>query len=196
MVPMSTTPLLPPSSSFVANAFLEPSGPREEVIVNHATEEVLGRVASADGRDVDDAIGAARQASDTGTWSSLTPRERSTALEALVDVLAADTRRILDLVVAETGCPITAAAGHQVGIPLEHLRYWAEAARRPDLIAHPPRVTVRPDGSGVLGGWTVRREPYGVVAAITPNNFPFLQTVIKIGPAPPREIPWCSSHPR
>jgi acyl-CoA reductase-like NAD-dependent aldehyde dehydrogenase len=53
-VPMSTTPLLPPSSPFVANAFIEPSGPREEVIVNPATEEVLGRVASAGERDVSD----------------------------------------------------------------------------------------------------------------------------------------------
>ena len=182
-MPMSTTPLLPPSSPFVANAFIEPSGPGEEVILNPATEEVLGRVASADERDVDAAIGAARKAADTGTWSSLTPRERGTALEALADVLATDMQRILELVVAETGCPITAAAGHQVGLPIEHLQYWADVARRPDLIGHPPRVTVRPDGSGVLGGWTVRREPYGVVAAITPYNFPFLQTVMKIGPA-------------
>lgn len=181
-MPMSTTPL-PPSASFVANAFLEPSGPHEEVIVNPATEEVLGKVTSAEARDVDAAIGVARRAADTGGWSSSTPRERSVALEALVDVLASDVQRILDLVVAETGCPITAAAGHQVGLPLEHLRYWADVARSPELLGHPPRVTVRPDGSGVLGGWTVRREPVGVVAAITPYNFPFLQTVMKIGPA-------------
>jgi aldehyde dehydrogenase (NAD+) len=44
-------------------------------------------------------------------------------------------------------------------------------------------TTTRPDGSGVVGNWVVRREPYGVVAAITPYNFPFLENVMKLGPA-------------
>jgi len=103
---MSTTPL-PPSASFVANAFLEPSGPREEVIVNPATEEVLGRVTSAADRDVDAAIGAARRAADTGAWSSSTPRERSAALEALVDETYEMTR--LPLPLSKTGISATYA---------------------------------------------------------------------------------------
>lgn len=182
-MPMSTLPLLPPSSSFVANAFVEHSTALEEVVVNPATEQVLGRVPSAGEADVGAAIAAARQAADTGAWSTSTPRERSAALEALGNVLADDADRILEVVVAETGCPVTSSAGHQVGVPLEHLRYWAEAARRPELVAHPPRITTRSDGSSVLGSWAVRREPCGVVAAITPYNFPFLQTVMKLGPA-------------
>lgn len=183
MVPVTVAPSLPPASCYVGNAFCEPHGGQDEVIVNPATEEELGRVASADRHDLDMAIVAARDAVDTGAWSTLGPRARSEALYRLADALAADADRILEVVVAETGCPITAARGHQVGIPLEHMQYWAETARRPELSAHPPRVTTRADGSAVLGGWTVRREPCGVVAAITPYNFPFLQTVMKVGPA-------------
>ena len=48
---------------------------------------------------------------------------------------------------------------------------------------YPPRVTTRSDGTGWLGGWVVRREPVGVVAAITAYNFPFLLNIMKIGPA-------------
>jgi len=186
-VPMTVksdpAPSLPPPSPFVDNVFREPTAGREEVIVNPATEAELGRVASADVPDVAAAVAAARRAADGGPWPSLSPKERSAALYRLADALAADAERILDVVVAETGCPVTAARGHQVGIPLEHMQYWAEAARRPELISVAPKVTDRSDHTAVLGGWTVRREPCGVVAAITPYNFPFLQTVMKVGAA-------------
>jgi aldehyde dehydrogenase (NAD+) len=44
-------------------------------------------------------------------------------------------------------------------------------------------LTHRSDGSTSLGSWAVRREPYGVVAAITPYNFPLLENIMKVGPA-------------
>jgi aldehyde dehydrogenase (NAD+) len=182
-VPVTTAPLLPPPVPFVDGEFSAPELDRAEVVVNPATGAELGRVASAGSREVDAAVSAARRAADDGPWAQATPATRSAALQRLADVLIAQTDRILALVVAETGCPVTAARGHQVGIPLQHLLHWAEAARRPELIGHPVMPVRRSDGSGALGGWTVRREPCGVVAAITPYNFPFLQTVMKIGPA-------------
>lgn len=174
---------LPPSGPFVANAFSQTEGAISDAVVNPATEAEIGTVAAADERCVDAAIAAARQAADDGSWSGLSPRERSDAMYRLADALSADVDRILRIVITETGCPVTAARGHQVGVPLEHLQYWAEVARRPEFEARPPRKIIRSDGSGAVGGWAVRREPCGVVAAITPYNFPFLQTVMKIGPA-------------
>jgi aldehyde dehydrogenase (NAD+) len=180
---LTTCPALPKAGLFADNTFRDPRGSTAQWVLNPATEAVLGRVTDAGPADVDAAIGAARRTVDGGEWSRLTPRERSDALHRLTDALTADYDRILAVVVAETGCPVTASRGHQVGIPLRHLEYWAEVARRPDLVPRNPHVTTRSDGSGVLGGWAVRREPYGVVAAITPYNFPFLQTVMKVGPA-------------
>jgi aldehyde dehydrogenase (NAD+) len=69
-----------------------------------------------------------------------------------------------------------------VGLPIEHLEYWAEMAARPELSAVPPQVVARSSGS-VLGSWAIRREPVGVAAAITAYNFPFLLNVMKVGPA-------------
>jgi aldehyde dehydrogenase (NAD+) len=175
--------ILPSTGVFADNRLSEPHGGTAETVVNPATEAALGQVGNAAPEDVDRAVTAARRAVDGGEWSRLTPRQRSDALYRLLDALAADADRLLAVVVAETGCPVTSARSHQVGVPLRHLEYWAEAARRREFLSRTPQVTTRPDGTGVLGSWTVRREPYGVVAAITPYNFPVLQNVMKIGPA-------------
>lgn len=175
--------LLPQTGVFADNRFVAARGRSAETVLDPATGAQLGVVGNADIVDVDTAITAARRAVDGGRWSRLSARERSDALYRLVAELTADHDRILAVLVAETGCPVTSARGHQVGIPLRHLEYWAEAARRPEFLARPPQVTRRSDGSGVLGSWVVRREPYGVVAAITPYNFPLLQNVMKVGPA-------------
>jgi aldehyde dehydrogenase (NAD+) len=90
---------------------------------------------------------------------------------------------IADLVVAEVGSTIAVTKSHQVGLPIEQLAYWAEMAERPELVAHAPRSSRRRDGSGWLGSWVTRREPVGVVAAITAYNFPFLLNIMKVGPA-------------
>ena len=53
----------------------------------------------------------------------------------------------------------------------------------PKLVALLRGVTARSNGGSWLGSWVVRREPVGVVAAITAYNFPFLLNVMKLGPA-------------
>ena len=173
---------LPRADQFVGGAWLPGSGSAES-IVDPSTGETLGTVAAASEQDVDAALAAAREAADTGPWATASPRARSDALYRLHEVLTGLTDRLLDVVVAETGCPVRISAGQQVALPLRHLEHWAEAARRPELSGRPPVVTHRSDGSSSLGSWAVRREPYGVIAAITPYNFPLLENIMKLGPA-------------
>ncbi len=153
-----------------------------ESILDPATGEVLGSVPNAGPAEVEAALTAARAAAD-GAWGRETPRGRSALLHRLHAELAAKPDHLLDVVVSETGCPVSLARTQQVALPLQHLEYWAEAAARPALDPRPPVTTRRPDGSGVVGNWVVRRAPYGVVAAITPYNFPLLENVMKLGPA-------------
>ena len=174
---------LPRAAQYIGGGWRESSSDEAETILNPATGSRLGTVASAGPPDVLAALAAVRRAADEGAWASATPRFRSEALYRLHHVLAGMTDRLLELVVAETGCPVRLSRGHQVGLPLRHLEYWAEAARRPELTGRPPVISARSDGSTVLGSWTVRREPYGVVAAITPYNFPLLENIMKLGPA-------------
>ncbi|HEY2831552.1 MAG TPA: aldehyde dehydrogenase family protein [Sporichthyaceae bacterium] len=176
------TPALPcAAAGFVDGAWVCGDADVEQVL-DPATGAVLGAVPHATPAQVASAVAAARRAAD-GAWGRETPAGRSALLRRLLDTLAAEADRILEVVVAETGCPVTLARGQQVGLPLQHLAYWADAALRPELDPRPPVVTTRSDGSGVVGNWVVRREPYGVVAAITPYNFPFLENVMKLGPA-------------
>ncbi|MFC4948287.1 aldehyde dehydrogenase family protein [Pseudonocardia sp. GCM10023141] len=173
---------LPPAAQFVAGDWRAGTG-AVETVLEPATGRPLGDVAGAGAADVDAALAGARTAADTGPWARATPRERSEALYRLHGVLTGWTERLVEIVVAETGCPVGLTRGQQVGLPLRHLEHWAEAARRPQLSGRPPVLTPRSDGTTMLGSWAVRREPYGVVAAITPYNFPLLENIMKIGPA-------------
>ncbi len=175
-------PQLPRASQFVDGRWSLGAG-AVETVLDPATGLPLGLVAGAAPGLVADALAAARRAADEGVWARATPRDRSEALHRLHAVLAGWAERLVGIVVAETGCPVGLSRGHQVALPLRHLEYWAEAARRPDLTARPPVITPRSDGTAMLGSWAVRREPFGVVTAITPYNFPFLENIMKIGPA-------------
>jgi aldehyde dehydrogenase (NAD+) len=173
---------LPRGGQFVGGRWLDGSG-AVDTVFDPATGQVLGQLPGAGEAEVTAALAAARRAADQGSWSTASPRARSEALYRLYEVLVGMADRLLDVVIAETGCPLRLSQGHQVGLPLRHLEYWAEAARRPELSARTPVVTPRSDGTRALGGWAVRREPYGVVTAITPYNFPLLENIMKIGPA-------------
>jgi acyl-CoA reductase-like NAD-dependent aldehyde dehydrogenase len=71
----------------------------------------------------------------------------------------------------------------QFGLPMDHLKYAIEAgARYRDLPLGPGTTPSASAGRSLVGG-VIRREPAGVVAAITPYNFPYYLNIVKIGPA-------------
>lgn len=147
-------------------------------VINPANEEVIGRVPEASVADIQDAVSAARRAFDDGPWGRMTPAERSKLLVAFHEACVARKQEILDLNVAEAGSTQLLADFLQVSIPLEHFRWFAErAATYPFEEPLPPTI-----GMGI-GQGVVRKEPAGVVAAITPFNFPFFLNLWKLGPA-------------
>jgi aldehyde dehydrogenase (NAD+) len=174
---------LPHVDQFIDGDWRPATGARVDDIVNPATEALLARVRQGSAEDCDAAVGAARRAFDEGPWPAMPGRDRGACLERFHAALASRIDVLTDLVIAEVGTTRAAAASHQVGLPVEQLEYWAAAAGRPELVAHTPHVSARRDGTSWLGSWVVRREPAGVVAAITAYNFPFLLNVMKLGPA-------------
>ncbi len=142
-------------------------------VLDPSTGETIATVGDSSASDVEDAIQAAHRAFPR--WSSYTPGERFQQLRKLADRFEADLDRFADLEVLDAGKPWTAA--HDVEFPAiaDAFRYFVGAARM---------------GSGQVGGdyvagrsFYLRREPLGVVAAITPWNYPLWQAVWKIGPA-------------
>ena len=110
----------------------------------------------------------------SGVWSGLAPRERASALLALADLMERDSDLLARLDSEDAGKPITECVDGDVPSAIQSIRWFAEAA---DKVGGAVPATA-PD---VLA--FTEREPYGVVAAILPWNYPLAMAAWKIGPA-------------
>lgn len=147
--------------------------------INPATEEVIGATADAAAVDMDRAIAAARAAFDTTDWS--TNRSfRKRCLEQLHRALNDEKEALRAELVAEAGTPVSITYLAQLDWPL------ADAFSYPArMIDEFPWQRELP-ATEIFGGTNIRRvhkEAVGVVAAITPWNFPFEVAANKIAPA-------------
>ncbi len=157
-----------------------------EAVLNPATEEVIGQAPVGNQKDTDAAIGAARQAFDTGPWARMSVNDRVVILQKFHGVLQQKAKAIQHLLVVEAGSTQMLAQTIQFSTPMEHLQYAIHEAPRVAMEALTPELTpdlANPNGGMILGAGVVVREPIGVVAAITPYNFPFFMNVAKVGPA-------------
>lgn len=151
-------------------------------IVNPATEAVVGVAPEASVAQADAAAAAAADA--FGVWSRTSAEERAGLLSRAADILEQRVDEFVPLVQAETGATMRVAKTMQVPTAISRLRYYARRAVEPLDIPVPPAEmpsTALAPG-GVIGG-LVRRAPVGVVACITPYNFPIVNMAGKIGPA-------------
>jgi acyl-CoA reductase-like NAD-dependent aldehyde dehydrogenase len=151
-------------------------------IVNPATEDVVGLAPEA---SVDQVEAAARAAAEAfPSWSRTRPSERAELLGRLADLLDARAGELVPLVQAETGATQRVAQTVQVPQTIDRFRRYQRGAAEQHSIPLPP--TEMPSTAlapgGVLGA-VVERRPVGVVAAITPYNFPLVNMAGKVGPA-------------
>lgn len=164
---------------YIDGQWSPPAHGRTRPVINPANELPLCEVAEASVDDVDLAVEAARRAFDDGPWGCLAPRERGAALRRFMDLLHNRRQDAIDRVVSEVGTPIKLAQGLQVTAPLEH---FADMVSRV-LDTYPFMSSLLPTFGAGIGQGVVLREPAGVVAAITPFNYPFFTSLSKIGPA-------------
>ncbi|MBA0126929.1 aldehyde dehydrogenase [Haloechinothrix sp. YIM 98757] len=188
-----------PASGILVDGRLRPAeAGREFDTVNPATEAVLGRAADASPTDMSEAIAAARRAFDESGW----PHDvgfRVHCLRQLSAALRAHADELRDITIAEAGAPRMLTHGPQLDIPVADLEWFADLADSytwtEDLGTAEPM--------GIASRRTVRREPTGVVGAITPWNFPHQINFAKLGPAlaagntlvlkPAPDTPWCAA---
>ncbi len=153
---------------FVGGDWVSPASPDLIELVNPTTEEVMSHVPDGSAADVDRAVAAARAAFEG--WAATPVDDRAKLVERMHDVLVGRLSEIGLLVAEEIGCPLPFATLVQVGGPLMVMASLAEVAR-----TYPFEEEV--------GLSLVVREPVGVVAAITPWNYPLLQVVQKVAAA-------------
>ena len=153
---------------FVGGEWIRPSGDDTVEVIDAATELPLASVARADAADTDHAVSAAAAAFEA--WSLSDPSRRVLVLRALADELEARRDEVATMISEEVGTPIRIARRIQAALPVTVLRGYA------DLLEN-RRQNER------IGNTLVLREPVGVVAAITPWNYPLHQIVAKVAPA-------------
>ncbi len=154
-----------------------------EPVINPADESLLIEAPVGSAAQVEAAIAAARTAFDSGDWPRLPVAARQAAMTRFLDAIEARRDEIVRMIVAEAGSTQMLAGFLQYGIPMKHARRTVELAARPAVTPLPPELTPNAQGGKTLGTGVVVREPMGVVAAISPYNFPFFLNIGKVVPA-------------
>ncbi|MBO9498082.1 MAG: aldehyde dehydrogenase family protein [Novosphingobium sp.] len=144
-----------------------PDAPRIAVR-NPYSEEIIGHVAGGSAADVDRAVAAARRSFEP--FSQTTVEERTGLLIRIRDLLEERAEAFAQAIVAEMGAAIGFARAGQVYFGIEHVRVAIEVLRGFEFETE-------------VHGIRVRKEPIGVVAAITPWNWPLYQITAKVAPA-------------
>ena len=153
---------------FIGGRWVAPSGKEMIDVHNAGSGEVMGRVPAGTAKDIDAAVAAARAALET--WSSTPASERAEFLEKISAGLKARADELARTIAQEVGMPLKLAGRIQAGLPIANFANFAKLLKE---FSFEERV----------GNSLVVREPVGVVAAITPWNYPLHQIALKVAPA-------------
>lgn len=141
---------------------------------NPFTGEPWAEIARGDATDVDAAVQAAHRAFTSGPWPQLTATQRGALLRRVADLITRDARQLAEIEVRDNGKLLAEMLGQLTYIP-QWFHYFGGLADKIEGRVIPL------DKKGFFN--FTRREPLGVVAAITPWNSPLLLTTWKIAPA-------------
>ncbi|MCW2701732.1 MAG: putative aldehyde dehydrogenase [Blastococcus sp.] len=142
-------------------------------VVNPATGRVYATAPLSGPEDVDAAFAAAARAFET--WRDTTPSERQRALLRIADAIEARAEEFVRVESENTGKPLGLTATEELPPMVDQIRFFAGAARV---------LEGRSAGEYMVGMTSmIRREPIGVVAQVTPWNYPMMMAVWKWAPA-------------
>ena len=153
---------------FINGRWTAPRGHGSIDVIQSSNEQLIGRIPEGIDADAGAAVAAARAAFER--WSLTTPQERGAYLDKIAAGLRARADELADLIAREVGMPLKLAGMIQVGSPLATFASYAKMAAEFEW-------------EHTVGHSRVLREPVGVVACITPWNYPLHQIAAKVGAA-------------
>ncbi|MAU81964.1 aldehyde dehydrogenase family protein [Gordonia sp. Z-3] len=133
-------------------------------VTNPATDEIIAEVGAGSADDVDRAVAAARAAFDS--WAATPVSERARYLGAIAQGLTERADELAEVISSEMGSPLSFARAAQVPLPINS---FAQSAT----------IVTEFEFEQSYRGSTIVREPYGVIGAITPWNYPLHQIALK-----------------
>jgi 1-pyrroline dehydrogenase len=157
---------------FIGGEWVESSSGETMEVLNPATGEVIAEVPRGTADDVERAVAAASKAWEE--WQLKTPKDRMELLLKMADAIDENAEELSRLETQNVGKP-TAIAVDEMPFSADNLRFFAGAARNLE----------GKSAAEYVEGYTsiLRREPLGIVAGITPWNYPLMMAIWKIGPA-------------
>lgn len=169
-----TASLQRPSAMWLDGQWSNGTGTGRHQVVSPHDDGVVTSVPLATPADIDTAVSGARAAFQDGRWASIAPRERGAVLQRWAQLIHENRDELAALITLEMGKPIEQARGIELRAAENTFRWYGELADK--LYDEAPR--------GITDAVAlVTREPVGVVAAITPWNFPLTLSSWKIAPA-------------
>jgi acyl-CoA reductase-like NAD-dependent aldehyde dehydrogenase len=153
---------------YIDGAWVGSEGTETIDVINATTEEVMGKIPQGNAADVDKAVKAARRAFPA--WSETSVEDRAKFLQRIHEGLNARSDEIATTVSRENGMPLGISKLAQAMLPIMNLAGFSQVA------ADYPFTEM-------AGTSEVIKEPVGVVACITPWNYPLHQVVLKVAPA-------------
>jgi len=173
---------------YIDGAWVESDGGARHEVVNPATEAPVAEITLGSAADVDRAVAAARRAFES--FSRTKVAERIALIERVLEAYKARAADMAEAISLEMGAPLSLAKSAQVGSGIGHLLSAARALKEFQFEEQ-------------IGNSLVVHEPIGVVALITPWNWPLNQIVSKVAPAlaagctmvlkPSEEAPGCAA---
>jgi len=158
--------------AFIGGKWLDAANGATHSVVNPATREPIGTVPDMGVAETRQAIEAASQAFPA--WAALTAKERAAILRRWYELLMANQEDLATLMTAEQGKPLAEAKG-EISYGASFIEWFAEEGKR----LYGDVIPTHQSDRRLL----VLRQPVGVVAAITPWNFPMAMITRKAGPA-------------
>ena len=159
---------------FIGGSWEVSAGSERIPVCSPHTGRQFGAVPLAVAADVDRAVAAARRAFDGSDWPRLDHQQRIEPVRRLLDIYRTRVTEMTEVVIAEMGSPRWFAEMAQGSGAAALLESFLDAADSFDWIVPPTAHNT---------GTSVRREPIGVVGAITPWNVPQLTIIPKLAPA-------------
>ena len=159
--------------NFINGEFVDSASAEELEVVYPVTGETMALAPVSTADEVDAAMRAAQEAFKT--WKHTTPADRQLMLLKLADALEKNADALVEAQHRNTGQPREMIRDEEVLAGANQVRFFAGAARTLEGKA----------AAEYMEGHTsyVRREPVGVVAQVTPWNYPLMMALWKIGPA-------------
>ncbi|MCW6158525.1 MAG: aldehyde dehydrogenase family protein [Thermoplasmatales archaeon] len=160
---------------FVNGEWKDSSSGENIPVLNPATGLSIAEVPSATDDDVAFAAESARISFDAGSWSKISPGERSTVLLKVASMIEERTEELAKLETRISGKSIKQTIGYDLPYTVDNIRFLAGAARV---------LKGKAMGEYVAEGTSaIRREAIGVVGVITPWNYPLMMVIWRAFPA-------------